>query len=75
VDTNRLVAGQSEFANQLVQLRHLILRESLGRKQIEGACRRVSQHSVQDGQVVAKCLARGGWRGDDYIAAGGNVRE
>ena len=57
-------------ADELVQLGELVLRERLGRKQIQGAARRVRQDRVQRGRVVAQRLARRGRRRHDEVAAG-----
>ena len=58
---------------QLVQLGHLVLRQRLGRKEVERARRAVLQDRVEDRQVVAERLARRGRRGDDDVLAGGDA--
>src|SRR6185436_19274291 len=50
---------------RLVQLRHLVLGQRLGREQVERARGRVLQDRVEDRQVVTERLARGRRRGDD----------
>ena len=67
----RLAADQ-RLAHRL-QLGELILRERLGRKQIQRAARRILQDRVQDRRVVAERLARRGRRDDDDVAAGQRV--
>ena len=57
-------------ADELVQLGELVLRERLGRKQIQGAARRVRQDRVERGRVVTQRLARRGRRRHDEVAAG-----
>jgi hypothetical protein len=42
---------------QIVQLGQLVLRERLGREEVERACVGIFEHRVQDRQVVAKRLA------------------
>ena len=56
-----------------LQLGELILRERLGRKQIQRAARRVLQDRVQDRRVVAERLARRRRRDHDDVAAGERV--
>ena len=51
-----------------VQLGELVLRERLGREEVERAGVRVLQDAVEDRQVVAERLARGGRRDDDDVA-------
>ncbi len=60
---------------QRVQLGELILRERLGRKQIQRARRRVLQDRVEDRRVVAERLARRGRRDRDDVPAGEHVLE
>ena len=62
-----------DVLRQLVQLGELILRERLGRKQIQRARRRIRQDLAQDRRVVAERLARRGRRGDDDVAPGERV--
>jgi len=61
--------------HQPVQLRYLVLRERLGREQVEGAGLRLLQDRVQDGDVVTEGLARGSWRDDHHISASLDVRQ
>ena len=58
-----------------VQLRQLVLRQRLGREQIQRARRRILQDRVEHGRVVAERLARRGRRDRDDVAAGEHVRE
>ena len=67
-----LVAAR-ELIGQLVQLGELILRERLGRKQIERARRRVAQNRAQHRRVVAERLPRRGRRRHDDVTAGERV--
>ncbi len=48
-----------------VELRELVLGQRLRREEVEGPRVRVLEDAVEDGQVVAERLARGG-RGDDH---------
>ena len=70
-----LAADLANRAGELVQLRHLILRERLGREQIQRARRRILQDAIENRQVVAERLARRRRRGDDDLPAGGDVLE
>ena len=65
--------GAGERLAHRLQLGELILRERLGRKQIQRAARRVLQDRVQDRRVVAERLARRRRRDDDDVAAGERV--
>ena len=58
---------------QRLQLGELILRQRLGRKQIQRAARRILKNRVQDRRVVTERLARGRRRDDDDVAAGERV--
>ena len=58
---------------QLVQLGELILRERLGRKQIQRARRRIRQDRLKHRRVVAERLARRRRRRHDDVAAGEGV--
>ena len=60
----------ADQGRELVQLGHLILRERLGRKEIQRPRRRILQDGVEHGQVVAERLARGGGCGDHDVLAG-----
>ena len=60
---------------EAVQFGELILREGLGRKQIERPRRRVLQDRVQHRRVVAERFARGGRRDGDDVAPGEHVLE
>src|ERR1700726_1200618 len=53
-----------------MKLGKLILRKRLGREKIQRATIRTFKKGVQDWQVVAKRLSRGGRRDDDYVLAG-----
>ena len=52
-----------EHLRQAIELGQLVLRERLGRKQVESPRRRLVQDRVEDGDVVAERLARRGRRG------------
>ena len=70
VHADRLATGLADERRQLVQLGHLILRQRLGRKEVQRARRAVLQDRVEDRQVVAERLARGRRSGDDDVLAG-----
>ena len=53
------------LADEAVQLGQLVLGQRFGGKQIQGACFRIAEHRLEDGQVVAGGLA-GGRRGDNH---------
>ena len=59
-----------ELLRHLMELRQLILRERLRRKEIKRPCRRVAQDRAQDWRVVTERLARCGGRGDDDMTPG-----
>ena len=65
----------ADGADQFVQLRHLILRQRLGREQIQRARCRVLQDAIENWQVVAERLARRGRCGDHHLLALGNEIE
>ena len=71
-DPRRRRSVAMRLAHRL-QLGELILRERLGRKQIQRAARRVLQDRVEHRRVVAERLARRGRRDDDDVAAGQRV--
>jgi hypothetical protein len=71
----RIARRASCDLRDLVQLGELILRERLGRKQIERARRRRRQNRLQDRRVVAERLARRGRRRGDDVAAGKRVAD
>ena len=75
VHADRFAADVADRLRELVQLRHLILRERLGRKQIQRARRRLLQDAIENRQVVAERLARCRRRGDDDLPPAGDVRE
>ena len=75
VDPDFSAASLGDLAGQLVQLRHLVLRQRLGWEQVKRARGRVLQDRVEDRQVVAERLARGRRRGDDDVPAGGDLPE
>jgi hypothetical protein len=50
-----------------VQLRHLVLRERFGWKQIQCARRGILQDAIQNRQVVAERLPGRRWRGDHHL--------
>ena len=56
-----------------LQLGELILRERLGRKQIQRAARRILQDRIEHRRVVAERLARRGRRDHDDVPAGERV--
>ena len=58
-----------EMRGEIMQFCELILRESFGWEQIEGARVGIFEDRIQRGQVVAKCLPRGGRRDDDHVLA------
>ena len=60
------VAGLVEFQ----QFRHLVLRQRLGREQVERLGRCCSHRACDHRQGVAQRLARGGRRDDDNMLAG-----
>ena len=64
---------RGERLAQRLQLGELILRERLGRKEIQRAARRILQDRVEDRRVVAERLARRGRRDDDDVPAGERV--
>jgi hypothetical protein len=64
--------ARQRLAHRL-QLGELILRQRLGREQVQRAARRVLQNRVEDRGVVAEGLARRGRRDDDRMAAGERV--
>jgi hypothetical protein len=57
----------AERRDEAVQLLHLVLRERLRRKEVEGAGVRAGEDRLEDGQVVAEGLPGGGRRDDDDI--------
>ena len=63
-----------EFGKRM-QLRELILRERLRRKQIKRTSRGVLQDRVQHGRVVTERLSRCRWRDRDDVTAGEHVLE
>ena len=65
VGLGRLVHMRRQF----VELGQLVLRQRLGRKQVDRARGRVRQDRAQDRRVVAQGLARGRRRGDDDVVA------
>ena len=66
--------GAGHLVGEGVQLGKLILRERLGREEIERAARRIADDGVEHRGVVAERLARGGGRGDDDVPPGQGVR-
>ncbi len=64
--------GVDRLAHRL-QLRELILRQRLGRKQVERAARRILEDRVEHRRVVAERLARRRRRDDDRVATGQRV--
>ena len=60
---------------QLVQLRQLILRQRLGREQIQRSPAGIGQQAIQDGQVVAQSLAAGCRRDDGHMLAAQRERD
>ena len=52
-----------------MQLGHLVLRQRLGRKEIERATRRIAQDRIEHRQVVAERLARRRRRRDDDVVS------
>ena len=70
----QLVVVRHEL-RQRVQLRELILRQRLCRKQIQRARRRILQDGVEHRRVVAERLARRRRRDRDDVAAGEHVLE
>ena len=62
-----------QLVRELMKLGELILRERLGRKQIQRTRRWIPQHRAEDGRVVAERFARSGRRGDDDVAPGEGV--
>ena len=71
-ELERRLPGQP--LGQAVQLGQLVLGQRLGRKQVQGAARRIGHDGVQDGHVVAERLA-GRRRGrHDHVASRQGVR-
>ncbi len=70
VEAGRLV----EDLRQPVELGQLVLRQRLGRKQIQRPRGRIAQDGVQDGDVVAERLAGRRRRGDDHALPRQGVR-
>ena len=70
---DRVGALTGHQGRHLVQLRKLILRQGLRRKQIQAARGRIFQDAVEHGGVVAERFARGGGRDDHDVAAGQGV--
>ena len=68
-DADLRVAVVRHQLGERVQLGELILRQRLGRKQVQRARRRVLQDRVEDRPVVAERLARRGRRDRDDVAA------
>ena len=68
-DADLELAVARDELRQRVQLRELILRQRLGRKEIQRARRRILQDRVQHRRVVAERLARRRRRNRDDIAA------
>ena len=60
----------ADQGRERVQLGHLILRERLGRKEVQRPRGRILQDGVEHRQVVAERLARGRGCGDDDVLAG-----
>src|SRR5512137_1247771 len=58
-----------QIADQAVHLMHLILGESLRREYIERASFRLFKYFLEDGQIIAECLAARRWGDQHYIAA------
>ena len=58
---------------ELRQLPRLILSESLGRVEIEGAPPLVADELIEHGKVERQRLARGGAAGDDHVAPAGRL--
>ena len=75
VHADRLIGRVAELVDEAVDLGHLILRQRLGRKEIQRARGGVLKNGVEDRQVVAERLARRGGRRDDDVAAGCDMRE
>ena len=72
-DADLLARLPGDRLAQALQLGELILRQRLGRKEIQRAARRILQDRVQDRRVVAERLARRGRRDDHDVAAGERV--
>ncbi len=56
-----------------IELGQLVLRQRLGREQVEGAGGRLAEDGVEDRDVVAEGLARGRRRRHDHVAPGQRV--
>jgi hypothetical protein len=75
VHADRLAARLGDERGELVQLGHLVLRQGLGREEIQRARRRILEDRIQHRQVVAERLARRRRRGDDDVLAIRDARE
>ena len=73
-DTDVAATLHSQQLRKLMQLRELVLRERLGREQIQRTCGRVAEDRVHYRGVVTEGLARRGRRDGHHIAAGRRVR-
>ena len=71
--SRRLFRLRVDQLDQAVQLGELVLRQRLGRVEIQRARRRVLEDRVEDRPVEAQRLARGGRRDDDGAAPGQGV--
>ncbi len=58
-----------EELGDLVELGPLVLGQGLGREEVDGPARGVADDGVEDGEVVAKRLARGRGRDDRDVPA------
>ncbi len=65
--------GELRGGAQRLQPCELILRESLGRKEVQGAGVRVIEEGGEDGQIVGKGLAASGTGGKHEVAAEARV--
>ena len=74
-DADLEIAVARHELRQRVQLGELILRQRLGRKEVQRARRRILQDRVQHRRVVAERLARSRRRDRDDVAPGEHVRE
>jgi hypothetical protein len=65
----------AHFFDGGVKLVELILGQGLGGEEVHGPRAGVVEQQIEDRQVVAECLAAGGRRDDDDVAAGLNAVE
>jgi len=72
-DADRLSLRRVEPIAERLQLGELVLRERLGREQVERAARRIAQDAVADRRVVPEGLARRRRRDDDHVSPGERV--